>query len=746
MMASSQLVLNILAVDKASKTLGGIGKSIGGLSAAGAAASGALIAFGVSSVKAFSDSEAAQLKLNDAFDKFPRLSDTNTSALNRLNSEIQKKTRFDDEALATGEATLAQFDLTGQQITDLIPLVADFAAKTGTDIPDAASKIGKALLGQGRALKAVGINFTDTGSVAGNLTQIMGGLRSQVGGFAEKEGNTAAGKAAILKNQFNDLQEQVGGLLVPAMGLLVSALTPLVSAFGSLPSPVQKFAFALVGIAGTALILAPRIATAIKALTAFRTALALTMSMTNAFNVSLLAALGSIGLVVVAVGALVGAVGLVVSSMDAQNKIVEQSADTWDQFYKSASPQGLIDLQNELTPAQRAVEDWSTATSFADGVSDRWNRGVTALSSVFRNSNTVLEQATDDTHKMNQAQKDIADVIDRTAIATGKSKDEVKMLADKYKIDLTNGVNSAVIALSEKTTATDKEKVAAAKAAMANGDLVTESARLKNVADDAKGKIDALKEAINRLNGKTIDLAEAQDNSQGAFNRANQAIKDNGGKLSGTSDKAIAARNALRDYIRAKQDEAVETEKATGKTGDANKVLKTARDRVDEVARKWGLSKTEVGKYKDALKNIPKKKTTTAVFKADVSGLNSYERELLGLYMQLPKSSQIAIALGVPVAGAKAKGGPVKANQAYIVGEKRPELFVPSTNGVILPNLDSIDAGARGVVTSKQSTSGTAGNGIVIQGGTFIGASKQDVARWMSDIIREGKSRGLVMS
>jgi hypothetical protein len=36
-------------------------------------------------------------------------------------------------------------------------------------------------------------------------------------------------------------------------------------------------------------------------------------------------------------------------------------------------------------------------------------------------------------------------------------------------------------------------------------------------------------------------------------------------------------------------------------------------------------------------------------------------------------------------------GGPVSKGRAYIVGEKRPELFVPNTNGVILPQLPSMD-------------------------------------------------------
>jgi hypothetical protein len=41
-------------------------------------------------------------------------------------------------------------------------------------------------------------------------------------------------------------------------------------------------------------------------------------------------------------------------------------------------------------------------------------------------------------------------------------------------------------------------------------------------------------------------------------------------------------------------------------------------------------------------------------------------------------------------------GGPVSKGRAYIVGERRPELFVPNTNGIIVPQLPSMDySGAR---------------------------------------------------
>lgn len=253
-MANRDLTFTLIGNDKsAGKTFDTLGSKMKTGLVAGAAAAGlALIAFGKSSVDAFKESEDAQTRLSDAFTKFPSLADTSLSSLQKLNTELAKKTTFDDDATASGQAVLAQFKLTGEQVKQLTPLLQDYAAKTGKDLPSAAQDLGKAMLGQGRALKAIGLNFKDTGTAAGNFDSLMGGLSAQVGGFAEKEGKTAAGQAQIMSNQFGELEEKVGSKLVPAMTAFASAglkvidfisrnsavLGPLLAALGGLVAVV----------------------------------------------------------------------------------------------------------------------------------------------------------------------------------------------------------------------------------------------------------------------------------------------------------------------------------------------------------------------------------------------------------------------------------------------------------------------------------------------------------------------------
>lgn len=48
--------------------------------------------------------------------------------------------------------------------------------------------------------------------------------------------------------------------------------------------------------------------------------------------------------------------------------------------------------------------------------------------------------------------------------------------------------------------------------------------------------------------------------------------------------------------------------------------------------------------------------------------------------------------------GFRANGGPVEAGQAYVVGEKRPEMFIPETSGTILPFVPRAQQSSAGIV------------------------------------------------
>lgn len=240
---SSDVTLRLLltGVDKsASKSLKGVGgeagktnskldklktggKIAGAALAAGLVTAGlAAIDFGKDSLAAFADADKSQKQLEDAYKRFPAVASVNIESLRKLNQAIQRKTGADADDIAAGQAVLARYKLTGQQMKQMTPLLVDYATRTGKDIPAAAGTLGKALMGSARATKELGVNVKLGKDPVKNYAKIMDALKGSVGGYAESVPE-AEKKQKILQASFGDLQEAVGEKLQPAMLKLVDA-------------------------------------------------------------------------------------------------------------------------------------------------------------------------------------------------------------------------------------------------------------------------------------------------------------------------------------------------------------------------------------------------------------------------------------------------------------------------------------------------------------------------------------------
>ncbi len=266
-MSTASLVLDLIGRDRASREIDKVGDAMdraggkmSGLTKAAIAIGGitAITAFGVSSVRAFAEAEAAQNQLALAFTKFPALADTSIARLQDLNQAMQDKTAIDADSLAAADAVLARFELAGSEIEKLTPLLVDYSTVSGKTAPEAAETLGKALMGNVRALKALGIEFTPTGDRAADLASVMGLLEEKVGGAGEAFAQTAQGKIQALGVAFGDLQEAVGGALVPALSGLVNVVKPIADAFGALPEPVRATAIALAAVGVAAGVAGPK--------------------------------------------------------------------------------------------------------------------------------------------------------------------------------------------------------------------------------------------------------------------------------------------------------------------------------------------------------------------------------------------------------------------------------------------------------------------------------------------------------
>ena len=376
-MADKTVRFVVVGEDKsASKTLKGVGdeaeKAGGRLSRMGEIAGGvlgadllrsagtAVVEFGKQSVTAFMDAEKSQRQLEDAYARFPQVQDVPIQKFRELNEAIQAKTGADADDLASSQAVMAQYGLTGQQLAELTPLLDDYALKTGKDLPTAAEDLGKAMLGQGRALKDVGIDFSDAGSVAGNFEQVMGGLRSQVAGFAEGEADSADGKLRQLQTSFGDVQEEVGSQLLPVLVQLGEGLLGVIGWIKENTDILGPLAVA-VGVAAVALaamnvqqgiMAAGGLVNFIKAWAAEQAILNLVMSM------------NPIALVVIAIAALVAGLIVAYNTSEDFRRIVDGALqgvmDTGRRvgdFFMVDVPRFFSDSANAVGSAFSGVKD-----------------------------------------------------------------------------------------------------------------------------------------------------------------------------------------------------------------------------------------------------------------------------------------------------------------------------------------------------------------------------------------------------
>lgn len=719
-MASSNLVLNIVAKDKASKTLKDVGGAVGNMSALSVVSAGAVAAFGASAIKAFTESEQAQLKLNDAFEKFPTLADTNAGELNALNREMQKKTRFDDEAYATAQAQLAQYKLTGQQLKDLIPLAADYAAKTGQDLVSASEQLGKALLGKGRALANVGIKFKDAGSIEANYAQITEGLRAQVGGFAEKEGKTAAGQVEILKNQFGELQETVGGALVPALTTIVDTITPAATKFNEM-SDVSKETVTQVALLGAAAAIAgPKIAN-----------LAGWIGRTGRS-----AAIAKVGVGMMTAALAVGVLG-VVNTVRNYDALIESLQRTREEFIKTGDAAAAEAMKKNAFDAAAELEKLTKRMAELDEANDALNRGdlsnywennrrqvsglfdkVGDLWHRFRTGKSTVEDLADKIDESSEASDRYNTIINNTADYLGMTRTAVAELAGESGIDMLNGSTGDVIGQLKLFIQAQK-------------DTGTAAGSLRETWVGAKAALSRYKDTLNDYRSRVTDVPSAQDAAARAVNDFGAALDDNGTRMSGNTKKALDNRQAARDVTTAYYDWAQKVLDTGGTLEDANKIIQAGRDKLGEMGVKAGMSKGEVFKLREQLRLIPKAKATSFKLNLDPQSME-YLDYMIGhstpgsaANFRAKEEADAKKSKGAGSAnnwgGKRASGGPVYAGQSYLVGERGPEVVTMGGSGYVTPNhaLGGIVVNINGPVTSKQ-----------------------DAARWVMDALRTAKASG----
>ena len=235
----------------------GVGGAFGGMKSkigaiAGVAGAfigvGMAIGFASSSVEQYKDSLEAQTKLQanlstvKAYGGDPKVMQQNLALMQQQQTALQKVGVYDDDLVAAGQAQLSTFQLTGSEINQLMPKMADLVANqkgmnaSAEDFYSTSNMIGKAIsTGNLSAMKKVGIavseaemaqfkHATQTEKVA-MMNKI---LEQNVGKVNEALAKTDLGRVQQGTNLWNNMKETVGKSVVQVFGALAPALYPLI--------------------------------------------------------------------------------------------------------------------------------------------------------------------------------------------------------------------------------------------------------------------------------------------------------------------------------------------------------------------------------------------------------------------------------------------------------------------------------------------------------------------------------------
>ncbi|HEY1179927.1 MAG TPA: hypothetical protein VGF17_27540 [Phytomonospora sp.] len=590
--------------EKSGSRMSGASKAI----AAGAIAAGAaVVAFGKDSVDAYVEASAQHRVLEDAYRRFPAIADVSIQSMDDQANALQNVTKFEGDSISAMQGSLAQYKLTGTQIQQLTPLILDYAEKTGKDLPEASQVIGKALMGQGRALKEVGINFHDTGSTAGNFTELMGGLRKQVGGFAEQEGKSAEGRAAILKNKFGDMQEAIGEKLLPAIEFTVSGLTKLVDVGGTLigvvsgvPKPVLAAVTAFTALhvlRGPVGGFAEKVATSLRPMNEHLRLSAMYAKDAGGGLTGLKAGLsamtGGVSAGKTALGGLKAAGSGLFGLMGGPWGAALMGATALVGAYAQAQANAKADVDDLTGSIDKQTGQWTKASREIVANKISFDVSPEDLKSL-QDAGVQISKVTDAVLYGGPPLDALNAQLDGLAMEAGPAS----KAADGLGKTILRERDAAVAAYAQHqannslmaTTATTTTSTATAQKGLASA--------TKNTAEAAKKEHDRLQELNDKLAEtyqKTLDARGANRDYEAALDDATAAIKANGKTLNVHTDAGRKNQAALDNLAKSAIASAEADIKQGASTAAVTAKMKTARQAFIDTAVKMGMQKGAAG-------------------------------------------------------------------------------------------------------------------------------------------------------
>lgn len=616
------------AFGKLKGTLGGVGPAIVG------AVAGAAIIRGVSSAIQRAEALGSAYAITEQIIKQTGGSANVTAEqIKNLSAEQAILTGIDKELIAQSNNILLTFKNLRNEVgagNDLFDqasgLVLDLATTLGTDAKSGAIQLGKALndpLTGITALTRSGITFNEV-------------QKEQIKGFAAA-GDIASAQKIILA----ELESQLGGTAVAA----ADTTAKIGNVFKEIQEQIGTVLLeALEGVT-------PEI-----------------MDMTEAFGEILI----SLGPVFEVLGDLAGiTLPLVAQGFEGIGIAVTAVTSIWDKGSRAALDYKIV--QESVNKALKEGTD--PAVAFANGIAELARKG-TLTAEAFTDLAGETEFASGQFIAATEA-------LLLQARAEGVVGESLRVLEDQ----LLSQIEASEVYADQTDELIDKYGLQDAAARKAAGGVEATGDAL----DGATGQVDEYGNAID-------DATEATDDFRSATDKARDAHKRFLDQLAGSVNAALGAANSIRDLQDAQdrlhelQDEGAEgtDEFRLAQLELAAQIFETEQvlrefdggnvgDSVNGIATALGISQEAARMLLDELGLLDGLRVESVIdLTVNRSGFNAAQRALSEQF----GSINTATGFG----GFRAHGGPVTAGEAFIVGERGPEVFIPTTGGQIIAN------------------------------------------------------------
>ena len=144
---------------------------------------------------------------------------------------------------------------------DAMKATSNYAAQMGVSQEEAAGQLQKAFMGNGKALKALGLdisNYKDSTTGAIDRSKLLSDILSRTGGAADKYADSTAAKAQRLNNTLASLKTDFGAAIMDAIQPLIPVVQGFLNMITNLPGPVKSVGFAAIALgAGIGIIAGP---------------------------------------------------------------------------------------------------------------------------------------------------------------------------------------------------------------------------------------------------------------------------------------------------------------------------------------------------------------------------------------------------------------------------------------------------------------------------------------------------------